>query len=266
MKKLFVLFLAISLLCLCGCAVVAPRGAAEAAATTLKGWTFQYNEGTNDYSLFFGLLNAKDQYISADVDVDVRITDESGNELYKARRSVSKSDFGTFSNQTVGSRFLAEVRIKASDIAEGTSSSGTVYLTVYKDGQLWFDEVNCAARFCLPVKNITLTAEQLPVELELKDYAGNTESIIRVEDVSYEYDTDFTSRLEITISGTKTYENSRLSSDMFTYKIYDGDGFVVDTGSVFLMDLSAGDKFRDDSITFYDAKPGEAYTIAFAER
>lgn len=40
---------------------------------TMKYWSFQYNEGTNDYSLFFGLEDKNDKPLSADVDVDIRI-------------------------------------------------------------------------------------------------------------------------------------------------------------------------------------------------
>lgn len=37
---------------------------------TMKGWSFQYNQGTDDYSLFFGLLDDEGEAVSANVDVD----------------------------------------------------------------------------------------------------------------------------------------------------------------------------------------------------
>ena len=51
---------------------------------TLKGWSFQYNEGTKDYSLFFGLCDKNDNYLSADADVAVRIENENGDIVTKA--------------------------------------------------------------------------------------------------------------------------------------------------------------------------------------
>ena len=265
MKKIVSLFLLICLISLCGCSSITSSILKSQSIETLKGWSFQYNEGTSDYSLFFGLLNGQDEYISADVDVSIRIEDESGNELFKETRSVSKQDFGYYTSQVAGEQYLANIRIKAPEIAEGSSSSGTVYLTVYKDDKVLFEEVNCKALYCLPTKDIKLTVEQLPIELKVKGYDGKTESIITVEDVTYSFDNSLTSQLNITITGTKTYGTSKIGYDIISYKLYDSTGVMVDSGNVYLSSLDTGDKFRDDSITIYDALPGESYTLKLVE-
>ncbi len=72
MKKIFFVMVLLVALCLCGCSPFNSVILQSSNIETLKGWSFQYNQGTNDYSLFFGLLNEKDKYISADVDVDIR--------------------------------------------------------------------------------------------------------------------------------------------------------------------------------------------------
>ena len=64
----------------------------------------------------------------------------------------------------------------------------------------------------------------------------------------------------------KTYNGSSIGYDSIEYKIYDSDDFVVSSGIVMLSGIGEGDKFKDDSITFMDAVPGENYTIAFFER
>lgn len=265
MKRLPVtILLLLFILLLCGCS-----SPADERVETLKGWTFQYNEETGDYSVFFGLLNKKDEYIAADVDADIRIVDENGNELYAATRSVSKSDFSYYTSQIAGERYLANVRIKASEIAEGTSSSGTVYLTVYKENTVRFDEVSCSASYCLPIKRVTLEAEPLPAALEVKSFDGKTESVIQVEDVTYEFDGSISPKLSITLAGVKTYsnENSLYKSayDIISYKLYDSGGYLVDSGNVYLRSLAVGDKFKDDSIVIYDVTPGEAYTLKLLE-
>ena len=265
MKKIVSVFLLIALVSLCGCSAITSSILEADSIETLKGWTFQYNEGTNDYSLFFGLLNEKDKFIAAEVDVDIRIEDESGNELYRATRSVSKRDFGNYSSQVSGEQFLANVRIKASDIMEGTSTSGTVYLKVYKGNIVQFDEVNCKALYCLPTKGVTLNVDNLHVDLNIKGYDGRVESVIRVDDVSYLFDNSVTPQLKITISGVKTYGGNDSIYDIISYKLYDSSGYLIASGNVYLNSLSAGDKFRDDSITVYDVIPGETYTIKFAE-
>lgn len=40
---------------------------------TMKDWSFQYNEGTEDYSLFFGLCDKSENYVSASATVDISI-------------------------------------------------------------------------------------------------------------------------------------------------------------------------------------------------
>ena len=55
--------------------------------------------------------------------------------------------------------YLAEIRIPEEEIKEGSSTNGTVYLTVYIDDILSFDEVNCTALYCLPVSDIEVISD-----------------------------------------------------------------------------------------------------------
>lgn len=235
---------------------------------TLRGWTFQFNEKANDYSLFFGLLNHDKEPISAAVDVDIRIVNENGEEVYHATKAVSKDDFGDYTSQARGEEYLANIRIPASDITPGTAVSGTVFLTIHKNDFVLFDEVNCEALYCLPVLDAQVICSPLPVELAVKDYSGKVQSILLVNTVTYRFEKSYSPQLEITVSGEKTLEaNSSVYSspyDKIAYKLYDSDGYVVDSGSLYLQDLSMGDKFRD-SITFYDAIPGMTYTLKLVE-
>lgn len=249
---------------LCGCSLI-PGIISNNSIETLKGWSFQYNKGTNDFSLFFGLLNSNDKYISASVDVDIRIVNEKGEEVYKATKSVTPTDFGNYTSKVAGEQFLAEIRIPERDIACGKSSNGTVYLTVYKDDVVRFDEVNCSALYCLPVADVNLVAKDLPVEIAIKGYDGKVESKIKIDDVSFIYDKEFTSTLKITVAGTKTYGGSNSSYDMVSYKLYDSQNYVVESGHLYIKSISAGDRFKDDSISIYDITPGETYTIVFSE-
>ena len=79
------------------------------------------------------------------------------------------------------------------------------------------------------------------------------------------YEKDFTSQLKITVTGIKTYGNTNSVYDMVSYKIYDSNNYMVDSGNLYLSSLSQGDKFKDDSIVVYDVIPGETYTIKFSE-
>lgn len=265
MKKLSIIFLILILIFqLYGCSLLAFEST-TANIETLKGWSFQYNEGTNDYSVFFALQTETDRYVSADVDVDIRIVNDNNEEVYKGTHAVTKNDFGYYSSHAAGEEYLANLKIPAADISAGTSANGKVYLTVYKGETLRFDEVNCKAFYCLPVKDVQLTAEGLPKEISVKGYDGKVESTIRIEEVQYTYDKKFTSQLKITVLGIKTYGSANSTYDRISYKIYDSKNFMVDSGNLFLNSLFQNDMFKDDSIVVYDVVPGETYTIKFSE-
>lgn len=260
MKKTIIVLSILFMFLLYGCSV--PQ---TSSIETLKGWSFQFNEGTNDFSLFFGLLDKKGNSVSAEVDVDIRIVNENNEEVYRGTKAVSKSDFGYYTSQIAGEQYLANVRIPASDISPGTSSNGKVYLTVYKTDIVRFDEVNCEALYCLPVKDVQLTCDSLPLELKVKDYLGNTESTIQINDVSYNFDSDYLPQLKITISGEKTYGAKNSGYDIISYKLYDSDGYMINSGNIYLRSLSTGDKFKDDSLVIYDITPGTSYTLKLLE-
>ncbi len=56
-----------------------------------------------------------------------------------------------------------------------------------------------------------------------------------------------------------------LGYDMIDYQLCDGNGYVVDSGQIFIdKALGTGDKFTDDSLTIYDLIPGETYVLTFS--
>lgn len=265
MKKILFTLIFLLTLTLYGCSKTAPGIFADNDIETLKSWSFQYNEGTNDYSVFFGLLNKNAEYIAADVDVDIRIVNENGEEVYNGSKSVSKNDFDYYTSQIAGEQYLANIKIASSEIAPGTSSSGQVFITVYKSDIVRFDEVNCSALYCLPIGDVRLAFDSFPLNLKVMGFDGTTESIIQINDASYEFEKDYSSQLNITIYGEKTYGNSDSGYDIIGYKLYDSDNNMVYSGSIFLSSLSEGDKFKDNSTVIYDIVPGESYTLKFVE-
>lgn len=230
----------------------------------MKGWSFQYNQGTDDYSLFFGLLNDEEEAVSANVDVDIRIINDNGEEVFAATKSVTDDDFAYYESSVAGSQYLANIRIPATGIKEGKSSNGTVYFTVHKGTTVLFDEVNCMALYCLPISDIDLTIDNLPVEIKVKGYDGSTKSIIKITEASYTFEKEYTPRLKITLTGQKTYGNNSVY-DVIAYKLYDSEEYLINTGMVYLKSLDNGDKFKDDSIVIHDVIPGETYSLRLME-
>ena len=163
MRKAFSALLFLSFFLMCGCSVPALTSYGDNYVETLTSWSFQYNERTNDYSLFFGLLNKNDESISANVDVDIRIVNEKDEEVYKGTKSVFQNDFDYYTSQAAGEQYLAEVRISSTDISTGKSSNGTVYFTVFKCGTGYFGEVNCTAFLCVTRSDVELGFDSWPV-------------------------------------------------------------------------------------------------------
>lgn len=275
MRKVFYILLFSLPFIMCGCSapISIPHGndAVELFeynnVETLKSWSFQFNEETNDYSLFFGLLDKNDEEISAEVDVDIRIVNEEDEEVYKGTKTVFKTDFDYYSSQAAGEQYLAELRIPVADISSGKSSNGTVFLTVYKNDALRFDEVNCSALYCLPISDVELIFDTFPLNIDVKGYDGSIESTIQIDDIAYSFEKDLIPQVKITVFGVKTYssQESMPNYDIIRYKLYDSEEYMVTSGSIYLDSLEQGDKFKDDSIVIYDIIPGETYKLVLSE-
>ena len=240
-------------------------GSSASRVEALKSWSFQYNEGTSDYSIFFGLADKNDKPVAADVDVDIRIVNDENEEVYSGTKSVSSDDFGNYTSQAAGDQYLANVRIPAAEITAGKSANGKVYFTVYKENEVQFDEVNCDALYCLPIEDVQVTFDEFPLDLKVKDFMGGTASVIQIQGAEYKFDKDYSPRLNITITGEKKSGSGNSGYDMVSYKLFDSAGYMIDSGNVYLSSLSAGDKFKDDSVVIYDVIPGESYVFQLSE-
>ena len=282
MKRFFLMWWLVIALLLSGCGSSASRvetptgepvptptpsgcGSSASRVETLKSWSFQYNEGTSDYSLFFGLADKNDKPLSAGVDVDIRIVNDENEEVYTGTKSVSPDDFGCYTSRAAGEQYLANVRIPAAEIKAGKSESGKVYFTVYKGNALQFDEVNCDALYCLPIEKVQVTFDSFPLDLKMKDFMGGTASVIQIQGAEFKFDKDYIPKLTVTITGEKKSGSRDSGYDMISYKLYDSAGYLVDSGNIYLSSLSAGDKFKDNSVVIYDITPGESYTFRLSE-
>lgn len=258
MKRFFLVWgLVIVLLSGCGLSVY--------HVETLKNWSFQHNKGTGDYSLFFGLADKNGKPLSAGVDVDIRVVNDEGEEVYTGTKSVSPDDFNYYTSQAAGEQYLANVRIPATEIKAGKSASGKVYFTVYKENAVQFDEANCNVLYDLPIEDVRVKFDSFPLDLKVKDFMGNTISVIQIQGAEFNFDKDYSPNLTITITGEKKSGSSDFGYDMISYKLYDSAGYLVDSGDIYLSSLSVGDKFKDDSVVIYDITPGESYTFQLSE-
>lgn len=161
---------------------------------------------------------------------------------------------------------MADIRIPYSKIKKGKSPNGKVYFTAYsEENQFGFEECNCEALYCLPIENYNITANDLPKEILVKGYKGSIASKISIRDIKVDVSDDLTPFITVTVMGEKTFDSNSYEFDSFGYQLIDEEGYTVETGMIMLNQLKKGDKFKDDSIRFYDLIPGEKYTLEFIE-
>lgn len=98
----------------------------------------------------------------------------------------------------------------------------------------------------------------------MKDYMGGVAAVIEIQSAEYSFDSDYSPKLSIIVSGQKLSGGDSIGYDMVIYKLYDSDGYMVDSGNLYLQSLSAGDKFKEEIIV-YDVTPGETYTLKLFE-
>lgn len=86
------------------------------------------------------------------------------------------------------------------------------------------------------IKDVALSADPLPVNLSVKGFDGKTESIIQIDDITYDFDGSISPILKITLSGVKTYSNDKSAYkspyDIISYKLYDSGGYLVKSGNL----------------------------------
>ena len=263
MKKIISLLL-VSALTLTGCGASSLLVDDVERVKYIRNWSFQHNEKTSDYSLFFSLEDENGNELVAPATVDICIKDNKEKVLYEDTKQITKENYGYYSSKDEEERLYADIRIKEDEIKKGHSTSGKVYFTVHNDEYFSFDEVNCDALYCLPVKKSKLVVKnELPEEFVIRGFDNSVESKIKITKVNYTFDDSLLDlTLNIEIVGEKTYGNSEYSLDEISYKLYDSKEYLVDSGEILLdSDLSVGDKFKDDSTDIYDLKPGEKYTL-----
>ena len=75
--------------------------------------------------------------------------------------------------------------------------------------------------------------------------------------------------LYIYFSGEKTYDasgNNATNSCNFGWKLYDSEGYLIDSGTIFIPDLTVGDKFRGEIDYAWNCiEPGVSYKIVITD-
>ena len=213
----------------------------------MSAWRVNYLSSEDCFELQFYLKDENKFEIKCSTLVDIKIVNDNQEEIYSKTvlvRSDRDFKYGP-----------ASVKIKASEIAGGTISSGDFYFRVYNTLFPFSFGEKCLRVSNLPLKTPTLNIPELPVNVACSSGTLTVNGIIcEAKPTS----------VTLTFSGEipESDENSDNEIYEIGYKIYDSENYVVASGKLSMSNkLTAGDKFKDESVTIDGLTPGETYTL-----
>lgn len=120
--------------------------------------------------------------------------------------------------------------------------------------------------------NINIKLPQTPVTIHDYRYDDSIKTSCKITSVRWEIGYYSESSRDVWIylywSGEQTYnyEGNNISSSCgIGYKLYDSEGYVVDSGTSSSTPVQKGEKFKDALITIPDLDPNESYTLEFLD-
>lgn len=226
---------------------------------------FFYYEDYDKFVLVFELADEDEITMSSSGTVEIRIVNNDGVTVYEKTRTFTESNFEEWTYNETIEKYLASIYINPNDITPGTSSEGKIYFVVYGD-DYYFDESTLNA-YDLPTKPVEITVEGLPQSVNYYGYSGKIYTTTRIESVTYEIMYD--DSLYIYFAGQKTYDyagNNATNSCNFGWKLYDSEGYLIDSGTIYISNLTVGDKFLGEIGYAWDCiEPGVSYKIVITD-
>lgn len=228
-----------------------------------------HQDEENRFVLLFSLLDGEKVSVASNAIIDVRIVNDEGVELYKKSVNISPSDFSIWTTISTGEEeFKAAVFINDSEITKGSKENGKIYFTVYSEDKSFYFEESVLTVNNLPVLATSVHTEKSPCKLNRYGYDGTIYTQVRIDEISYEI--IYGDCLKIYFIGEKIYDYEGKSANNtcdIKWKLYDSQGYLIDSGSLYIFSLGVGDKFRDEYIIIYDKiKHGESYTLKFENK
>ena len=134
----------------------------------------------------------------------------------------------------------------------------------YKEGQCTLCNNKIEPKINLP---------STPIELTYIDSRGRIVTKCIIDSITYkiEWNSDGTYDIAFYHSGTKTYDRDGDSSNdsaYFDYKLYDSEGYTVDSNYAWTEHIQVGEKYKNKAIPgmVFNLDPNEEYTLYLMDR
>ena len=138
--------------------------------------------------------------------------------------------------------------------------NGTLYYKITLSNGAYWDELSIST-YDLPQKETIIDLPTLPITLNEYNYSGKLESTFVISDITYEMSG---STLYLYFAGSKTYDSrgaGQSDTCKISWKLYDMDGYVFDSGTAYSTGVAMGEKFRNVKDYVWDAEIGGHYKL-----
>ncbi len=233
---------------------------------------FLYYEKEDSYVLRFSLKDKDKEYLTSPANVKFSIQNNEGEVIYKDERKITQNDYYEWSSALYSKKTMATIFIKPDLLPKSENKNGTVTLNVWLDGYFEFEEytINTNDLPTTPLEEkYSLELPELPVEVERILWDDDILSKARITEVKYSFEESYGDKVDLVlyITGEKTYDyKDEKNNDecLIAWKLYDSEGYVVETGTAFTQSVAVGESFRDCKERIYDLKPG-AYRLELTD-
>ena len=210
--------------------------------------TYSVSEYSDECYINITLKDKNGYTMEVPVYVDVKIVNDNGKILYQ-KTLIKKAS-------------QSKVTIDYDDLTVGYTEYGTLYYTVYSD-YVSFD-TNTKELTKLPW-TVDVTLPVLCVYIGDYNYRGDLLSEIEIDRITYKVSGD---DIYFYLTGAKLYDlrgNNYSSYFKVGWKLYDENGYVVDSGTLYTDSLKAGDKFKEEIVAYNCIEQGKKYSLVLLD-
>lgn len=232
----------------------------------MANYSVQHDDASEKFTLLFSLLDYNENEISAPAIVDIYIKNDDGEIVYRGVKQVSQSDFATWTTGYGHSFYAVGIDINDSEIMKGSDDCGVICFTVYNPDYFSFDETVLQIYYDLPKVDVSESCVlELPVTPQTINYysiSGKLMSSTTVTAIDYKFEERYDGRvtLHIYFSGHKDFDSEGANKSNYGHigwKLYDEDGYVVDSGTNLTSKIAEGERFKNSESYAFNLLPGK---------
>lgn len=207
---------------------------------------FTSTDFTNGTNLWIRLRDENNKQYIAPFIIEIKIINDNGKTIYNETKNITSADFQQNADQSIPVPGpLAEIPILKENIVKDSVDTGTIYFKIYNPGYFMTGE-NGERKGSITGLMERLEISTLPVTI------SSTNTITKITNVTYEVSGD---NLYIYLTGEKLYDSKSSSYSRackIGWKLYDSEGYLVDSGILYTDALRTGEKFKNAKVYCWD--------------